>query len=325
MGNEHRLGGQEAPPAIISIFLGSQLEELVNRIVNGETNASPCAANTLDTGISTVPVFKKDTTDRNRTSPFAFTGNRFEFRMVGSADSIAAPNTVLNAALAEAFCNAADALEGAGDFEAACKAYIKESLTKHQRIIFNGDGYSQEWVEEAARRGLPNIKSMVDAIPALTKPDVVKLYEKFGIFTKAELESRAEIQYENYVSKIGIEAKVAIHMAGKHYIPTGIKFSTTLADSYAAVTAAGGDATVQQNLLQKVSTLTKQAQDALDELIVACNESDAIEDVAEMAHSYLHRVVPAMDALRTPVDELELIVDKSIWPVPTYGDLMFEV
>lgn len=161
----------------------------------------PCAANTLDTGISTVPVFKKDTTDRNRTSPFAFTGNRFEFRMVGSADSIAAPNTVLNAALAEAFCNAADALEGAGDFEAACKAYIKESLTKHQRIIFNGDGYSQEWVEEAARRGLPNIKSMVDAIPALTKPDVVKLYEKFGIFTKAELESRAEIQYENYVSK----------------------------------------------------------------------------------------------------------------------------
>lgn len=180
-------------------------------------------------------------------------------------------------------------------------------------------------MEEAARRGLPNIKSMVDAIPALTKPDVVKLYEKFGIFTKAELESRAEIQYENYVSKIGIEAKVAIHMAGKHYIPTGIKFSTTLADSYAAVTAAGGDATVQQNLLQKVSTLTKQAQDALDELIVACNESDAIEDVAEMAHSYLHRVVPAMDALRTPVDELELIVDKSIWPVPTYGDLMFEV
>ena len=325
VGNEHRLGAQEAPPAIISIFLGSQLEDLVNRIVSGEVNASPCASNTLDTGVSTVPVFQKDATDRNRTSPFAFTGNRFEFRMVGSADSIAAPNTVLNAALAEAFCNAADALEGAEDFESACKAYIKESLTKHQRVIFNGDGYSQEWVEEAERRGLPNIKSMVDAIPVLVQPDVIKLYEKFGIFTQAELESRAEIQYENYISKIGIEAKVAIHMAGKHYIPAGIKFSTSLANSYAAVTAAGGDASVQQNLLKKVSALTKQAQDALDELIAAYNESDAIEDVAEMAQSYLHRVVPAMAALRTPVDELELIVDKSIWPVPTYGDLMFEV
>ena len=325
VGNEHRLGAQEAPPAIISIFLGSQLEDLVNQIVKGEDNTSPCGTNTLDTGISTVPVFKRDATDRNRTSPFAFTGNRFEFRMVGSADSIAAPNTVLNAALAEAFCDAADALEGAEDFETACKAYIKDSFTKHQRVIFNGDGYSQEWVEEAERRGLPNIKSMVDAIPVLVQPDVVALYEKFGIFTKAELESRAEIQYENYVSKIGIEAKVAIHMAGKHYIPAGIKFSTTLAASYAAVTAAGGDASVQQKLLQKVGALTKQAQDALDELIVACNESDAIDDVAEMAQSYLHRVVPAMSALRTPVDELELIVDKSIWPVPTYGDLMFEV
>ena len=158
--------------------------------------------------------------------------------------SIAAPNTGLNTALAEAFCDAADALEGAEDFEAACKAYIKDSFTKHQRVIFNGDGYSQEWVEEAERRGLPNIKSMVDAIPVLVQPDVVALYEKFGIFTKAELESRAEIQYENYVSKIGIEAKVAIHMAGKHYIPAGIPFSTTLAASYAAVTAAGGDASV---------------------------------------------------------------------------------
>ena len=325
VGNEHRLGAQEAPPAIISIFLGSQLEDLVNRIVSGEANTASCSTNTLDTGVSTVPVFQRDATDRNRTSPFAFTGNRFEFRMVGSADSIAAPNTVLNAALAEAFCNAADALEGAEDFETACKAYIKESLTKHQRIIFNGDGYSQKWVEEAERRGLPNIKSMVDAIPVLVQPDVIELYEKFGIFTKAELESRAEIQYENYVSKIGIEAKVAIHMAGKHYIPAGIKFSTSLAESYAAVTAAGGDASVQQNLLKKVSALTKQAQDALDELIVAYNESDAIDDVAEMAQAFLHRVVPAMNALRAPVDELELIVDKSIWPVPTYGDLMFEV
>ena len=324
VGNEHRLGGQEAPPAIISIFLGSQLEEIVNNIVSGDSSAA-VSAGTLDTGVSTVPLFQKDATDRNRTSPFAFTGNRFEFRMVGSADSIAAPNTALNTVLAEAFCDAADALEGADDFEAACRAYIKESLTKHKRIIFNGDGYSDEWVEEAARRGLPNIKSMVDAIPALTKPDVIALYEKFNIFTKAELESRAEVQYENYVSKIGIEAKCAIHMAGKHYIPAGIKFSSTLAQSYASVSAAGVDASVQKELLERVSALTKKAQDALSDLITACDESDTIENAQELAQAYLHRVVPAMAALRAPVDELELIVDKSIWPVPTYGDLMFEV
>ena len=215
--------------------------------------------------------------------------------------------------------------KAADDFEAACRAYIKESLTKHKRIIFNGDGYSDEWVEEAARRGLPNIKSMVDAIPALTKPDVIALYEKFNIFTKAELESRAEVQYENYVSKIGIEAKCAIHMAGKHYIPAGIKFSSTLAQSYASVSAAGVDASVQKELLERVSALTKQAQDALSALITACDESDTIENAQELAQAYLHRVVPAMAALRAPVDELELIVDKSIWPVPTYGDLMFEV
>ena len=180
-------------------------------------------------------------------------------------------------------------------------------------------------MEEAARRGLPNIKSMVDAIPALTKPDVIALYEKFNIFTKAELESRAEVQYENYVSKIGIEAKCAIHMAGKHYIPAGIKFSSTLAQSYAAVSAAGVDASVQKDLLARVSALTKQAQDALSALITACDESDTIENAQELAQAYHNRVVPAMAALRAPVDELELIVDKSIWPVPTYGDLMFEV
>ena len=323
-GNDHRLGANEAPPAIISIFVGEELEAVIDAIASDSPYAGPVKMK-MDLGVDVLPKFSKDTTDRNRTSPFAFTGNRFEFRMVGSADSIAAPNTALNTVLAEAFCNAADALEGADDFEAACRAYIKESLTKHKRIIFNGDGYSDEWVEEAARRGLPNIKSMVDAIPALTKPDVIALYEKFNIFTKAELESRAEVQYENYVSKIGIEAKCAIHMAGKHYIPAGIKFSSTLAQSYASVSAAGVDASVQKELLERVSALTKQAQDALSALITACDESDTIENAQELAQAYLHRVVPAMAALRAPVDELELIVDKSIWPVPTYGDLMFEV
>ena len=323
-GNDHRLGANEAPPAVVSIFLGDELTAILDAIEKDEPY-SGTEKRVMKLGVHVLPKFIRDTTDRNRTSPFAFTGNRFEFRMVGSADSIAAPNTALNTVLAEAFCNAADALEGADDFEAACRAYIKESLTKHKRIIFNGDGYSDEWVEEAARRGLPNIKSMVDAIPALTKPDVIALYEKFNIFTKAELESRAEVQYENYVSKIGIEAKCAIHMAGKHYIPAGIKFSSTLAQSYASVSAAGVDASVQKELLERVSALTKQAQDALSALITACDESDTIENAQELAQAYLHRVVPAMAALRAPVDELELIVDKSIWPVPTYGDLMFEV
>ncbi|MCC8075774.1 MAG: glutamine synthetase III [Clostridiales bacterium] len=323
VGNDHRLGAQEAPPAIISIFLGDQLEALVEKIVDGD--APTVVPGELDTGVSTVPVLKKDATDRNRTSPFAFTGNRFEFRMVGSSDNIAGPNTTLNAIMAEAFCDAADALEGAEDFETACKAYIKDLMTKHQRIVFNGDGYSEAWVEEAARRGLPNIKCMVDAIPVLTQPDVVEMFEKFGIYTKTELEAREEVRYENYAKRIGVEAKVMIHMAGKQYIPSVIAYSTTLAESVAAVEGAGADASVQKELLNKVSALLKDAQAALTQLKKVYAETDAMDDVPEMARAYRYNVIPVMDALRAPIDELEMLVDSDYWPVPSYGDLMYDV
>ncbi|MCD7821620.1 MAG: glutamine synthetase III [Clostridiales bacterium] len=323
VGNDHRLGAQEAPPAIISIFLGDQLEALVEKIVDGD--APTVIPGELDTGVSTVPVLKKDATDRNRTSPFAFTGNRFEFRMVGSSDNIAGPNTTLNAIMAEAFCDAADALEGAEDFETACKAYIKDLMTKHKRIVFSGDGYSEAWVEEAARRGLPNIKCMVDAIPVLTQPDAVEMFEKFGIYTKAELEAREEVRYENYAKRIGVEAKVMIHMAGKQYIPSVIAYSTTLAESVAAVEAAGADASVQKELLTKVSALLKDAQAALTQLKAVYAETDAMDDVPEMARAYRYNVIPVMDALRAPIDELEMLVDSDYWPVPSYGDLMYDV
>ena len=324
VGNDHRLGAQEAPPAIISIFLGDQLDEVVRNIVSG-TEASGSSAGNLDSGVSTVPVLTKDATDRNRTSPFAFTGNKFEFRMVGSNDSIAAANTTLNAIVAEAFCEAADVLEKADDFESACKALVKEYMTKHQRIVFNGNGYSDEWVAEAARRGLPNIPSMVAAVPSLTTEKAVNLFEKFHIFTKVELESRSEVLYEGYAKVINIEAQTMLHMVPKHYIPATIRFTTELGSSIAAVTAAGADAAVQKELLAKVTTLLAQASAAKDALETVVAETNAIEDACTMANAFHDKVVPAMAALRTPVDALELLVDKDYWPVPTYGDLMFEV
>ena len=326
VGNDHRLGAQEAPPAIISIFLGDQLDQMVQSIVSG-TNHNGASAGSLNSGVSTVPVLTKDATDRNRTSPFAFTGNKFEFRMVGSNDSIAAANTTLNAIVAEAFCEAADVLEKADDFETACKALVREYMTQHQRIIFNGDGYSEEWVAEAARRGLPNIPSMVAAIPALTTEKAVNLFEKFHIFTKVELESRAEVLYEGYSKIINIEAQTMLHMVPKHYIPAVIRFTTELGNSITSVSTAcpGADVSVQTNLLNKISVLLAKTSAAMDTLKSVTAETNAIQDGCQMANAFHDKVVPAMAALRAPVDELELLVDKDYWPVPTYGDLMFEV
>ena len=327
VGNESRLGAQEAPPAIISIFLGDQLDDVVAQIVSNSESIKLLASGKLDSGVSTIPVLDKDGTDRNRTSPFAFTGNKFEFRMVGSSDSIAEANVALNAIVAEAFCQAADILEGAEDFHGACSRLIHDWMSQHQRIIFNDDGYSDEWVAEAVRRGLPNLPSMVDAIPALTTPKAEELYSKFGIYTKTELEARAEIMYETYVKMIKIEANTMIHMASKHYIPTAIAYTTRLGQSIAAV-ASGcpqADLTVQRKLLIQVSSYLADASAALDQLKPLMDRVDAIQDIKEMAHAYHDAVVPAMAALRHPVDELELLVDKDLWPVPTYGDLLFEV
>ena len=327
VGNEHRLGAQEAPPAIISVFLGDQLDSVIHHIVTNSDASSLLSSGRLDAGVSTIPVIKKDSSDRNRTTPLAFTGNKFEFRMVGSSDSVAEANVVLNAIVAEAFCQAADILEKAEDFHAACSSLIHTFFCDHQRVIFNGNSYSELWVEEAARRGLPNLPSMVDAIPSLTTPKAKELFTRFGIYTPSELESRAEIMYETYSKVQKIEAKTMIHMASKHYIPSVIHYTTRLANSVNAVTAAcpEADASVQKDLLVKCSTLLAQASKALETLKAILPQVDAMDDIRAMATAYHTQVVPAMEALRKPVDELELLVDKDLWPVPTYGDLMFEV
>ena len=325
--NGHRLGANEAPPAIISIFMGKQISEVLEKLAESTSddvlNMSGKSGLKLD--VAQIPEILMDNTDRNRTSPFAFTGNKFEFRMVGSADSIASPNTTLNAIVAEAFCEAADILEKADDFDIAVHDLIKKYLTEHQRIIFNGNGYSEEWVEEAARRGLPNIKSMVEASETLTTEKSIKLFEKFGIFTKAELESREEVLYETYSKTINIEALTMVDMAKKQYIPAVMEYTRTLADTVLAVKSAGADASVQTTVLKSISEKLAEAQAAETALEDKLAEAAGIEDPKKLAFFYKDVVHTAMDDLRTPVDELEMMVDKKVWPVPTYGDLIFEV
>ena len=324
-GNDHRLGANEAPPAIISAFLGEQLQSIVEQIIEkGEATESP-KGKTYVSGASTLPTFTMDATDRNRTSPFAFTGNKFEFRMVGSRDSIAGPNVVLNTIVAEAFSEACDVLEKADNFDEAVHDLIKKYATEHQRVVFDGNGYSDAWVEEAERRGLPNIRSMVEAIPALTTDKAINMFEKFKVFTKAELESRAEIKFESYAKAINIEARTMIDMASKQIIPAIIKYTKELADTVVAVKEAGADASVQAELLTEVSGLLAESKKALEALKVVTDQAAAMEEGEDQARFYHFDVVPAMEALRAPVDKLEMIVDKEAWPMPSYGDLIFEV
>ena len=326
VGNDHRLGGNEAPPAVISVFLGEQLEDVLEQLISTGTATHSKKGSKLETGVKTLPDFMKDATDRNRTSPFAFTGNKFEFRMVGSRDSISSCNVVLNTIAAEVFKEACDRLEAAPDFELAVHDLIKEYATDHQRIVFNGNGYAPEWEEEAKRRGLPILRSMVDAIPALTTEKSVKLFESFGVFTRAELESRAEIQYEIYAKAINIEAKTMIDIATKQIIPAVIKYTTVLAKSINEVKAVGDiDTSVQLGLLKETSKLLKETNAAMKVLGDLVAEYPSHEEGPDRAHFCRNRIVPAMEALRAPVDALEMIVDKEMWPMPSYGDLIFEV
>ena len=326
VGNDHRLGANEAPPAIVSMFLGEQLEDVVQQLVETGVAARALQGGKLDTGVSTLPNMDRDATDRNRTSPFAFTGNKFEFRSVGSSDSVADANVVLNAIVAEAFCDAADRLEKAEDFDIAVHDLIKEYMTAHQRIIFNGDGYSEAWVKEAERRGLPNIKSMVEAASALTTEESIALFEKFGIFTRTELQSREEILYETYSKTINIEALTMIDMAKKQILPAVNGYVRTLADAVTSVKAAGvTDASVQVEMLTEVSGLLAQARNAELTLEKKVAEAARLKNEREKAFFYKDQVFVAMKELRTPVDALEMLVDKSVWPMPTYGDLIFEV
>ena len=324
-GNDHRLGANEAPPAIISVFLGEQLEDVMEQLISTGEATHSLKGGKLETGARSLPELAKDATDRNRTSPFAFTGNKFEFRMVGSRDSIASPNIVLNTIVAESFADACDTIEQSDDFDKAVHDLIKEYATENQRIVFNGDGYSEEWVKEAERRGLPNIRSMVEAIPAMTTEKAVSLFERFRVFTKSELESRAEIQYETYAKAINIEARTMIDMASKQFIPAFIKYTKTLADTVNSVKAAGADASVQLDCLNKVTELMGETKTALDALVKVTDEAAAKEEGAVQANFYHSNVFPAMEALRAPVDKLEMIVDKEAWPMPSYGDLIFEV
>ena len=326
VGNDQRLGGNEAPPAVISVFLGEQLGDVLDQLISTGTATHSKKGTILETGVKTLPDFMKDATDRNRTSPFAFTGNKFEFRMVGSRDSISECNVVLNTIAAEAFKEACDRLEAAEDFDMAVHDLIKEYAIDHQRIVFNGNGYAPEWAEEAKRRGLPNLPSMVDAIPALTTDKAVKLFEEFRVFTRTELESRAEIQYEIYAKAINIEAKTMIDITTKQIIPAVIRYTTVLADSINAVQAVGAiDVSVQLDLLKKCSALLKSTNSAMNKLSKAVAKVPEIPEGRERAVYCKDTITKAMEELRTPVDELEMLVDKEMWPMPSYGDLIFEV
>ena len=326
-GNDHRLGANEAPPAIISIFLGEQLEDVVAQLIStGEATSSKTGGKLL-TGVSTLPDLNKDAKDRNRTSPFAFTGNKFEFRMVASSLSIAGPNMILNTIVADVLSDFADQLEKADDVDVALHDLIKKTLTDHQRVIFNGNGYSDGWVEEAERRGLPNMRTMVDAIPELTSDKTVEMFERLGVLNKVELESRAEINYESYSKAINIEAKTMVDMAGKKFIPSIIAYVTDLAASINEITSAceGVNVEVQTELLKNASDLLAQAQKALVKLKASIAEAATKEEGPEQAIFFKDVVKADMDALRAPIDELEPIVGKDYWPVPCYADLLFEV
>lgn len=326
-GNDHRLGANEAPPAIISIFLGEQLEDIVEQILANGTATHSNKGERMDIGVHTIPPIKKDATDRNRTSPFAFTGNKFEFRMVASSMSISGANTVLNATVADVLQKMADKLESSDDFDKAVDELIYETLKAHQKVIFNGDGYSDDWIAEAEKRGLPNVKTMVDATASLMDEKTIEMFERQHVYTRTELESRAEINYEAYSKAINIEAKTMIHMASKQYIPSVISYVTSLADSINSIAAAcpEADMSVQKSLLTKCSSLLAEAQNALSDLKKADVDANEMEEGKAQAEFFRDVVFKAMAALRSPIDELEMIVDKQYWPVPSYGDMLFEV
>ncbi len=328
-GNDLRLGGNEAPPTIISIFLGEQLDDIVRQIIEtGEAKTCKKKA-VMNMGAHSLPALNKDVTDRNRTSPFAFTGNKFEFRTVSSQQSIAGPNTVLNTIVAEELMLAADRLEKADkkNFEKEALKYIRELLTSHQRVIFNGDGYSKEWNAEAKKRGLPSAKSMVYANAAYTYPETVDVFGRHKVLSYVELASREEINYEIYSKTINIEARTMTEMASRLYIPSVIRYSKRLAETINEInkTGLGLSVKVQAKLLTEIIDLIEKAEEAKEALTVEIEKAAKVKDQKKKAIYYFEHVVPAMNTLRATVDALEVRVDKRFWPVPTYEDLMFEV
>ena len=328
-GNDHRLGGGEAPPAIISIFLGEELEGLIDSIIDG-TAYKASKAGMMDLGVPTVPVFRKDTTDRNRTSPFAFTGNKFEFRMVGSSQNVAMPNIVLNTAVAEEFRQFADVLEACEDGEAFDKKVaeiIRKTFTEHKRVIFNGNGYSEEWEKEAKQRGLPNLKTSVEAYKTFNSKENIELFRRQGVMSETEIVSRQEIMLENYSKVINIEALTMIEMVTRDVIPAVNAYTGRLAaDINAKTNALGeGSARVEKALAKKLVALCGDTYDLVQSLVSAEKTAASQESHVKMAESYLEKVIPLMERIRNKVDAMETLTATEYWPFPTYGELLFGI
>ena len=325
-GNDHRLGANEAPPAIISIFVGEELEAVIDAIASDSPYAGPVKMK-MDLGVDVLPKFSKDTTDRNRTSPFAFTGNKFEFRMPGSAENLSDANTILNTAVAKELKGYADELESAEDFTSAVIALVKRTIRDHRRVIFNGNGYTAEWEEEAAKRGLPNKKNTPAALPALIEPKNIALMEEFGVLTKVEMESRYEVELEHYSKIINIEALTMLEMARKQLLPAVNSYMSELANTAASKLAVSENISVRSETktLTKLSADADAMSDAVDTLQDAVDASKALPTEAEKAVAFHDNVLPAMDALRAAADDAETICGEDYWPLPSYSKMLYYV
>ncbi len=323
-GNDHRLGANEAPPAIISIFMGDELTDILEKLSKGQ-KVSAKGAQFVQVGVDTLPTFPKDNTDRNRTSPFAFTGNKFEFRMLGSSQSIAGPNVALNTIAAEALDEIATRLEMAKNKNAEVAEIIKDIYKKHSRVIFNGNNYSAEWREEAARRGLPNVTNAVDALKAFVTEKSIKLFEKYHVISHKEMHSRYDIYVETYAKQISIEAMVALDMVKKQFLPAAIEYATFLAESIATFKAVSVPSPVQEDLLVKVGALLTSAYKNLGNLEIGLGKAQGVADSVKRAEICRDKVATAITALRNDIDGLEMIVPRDMWPVPTYADLLFKL
>ena len=325
-GNDHRLGANEAPPAIISIFVGEELEAVIDAIASDSPYAGPVKMK-MDLGVDVLPKFSKDTTDRNRTSPFAFTGNKFEFRMPGSAENLSDANTILNTAVAKELKGYADELEGADDFTSAAIALVKRTIRDHRRVIFNGNGYTAEWEAEAAKRGLPNKKNTPAALPALIDPKNIQLMEDFGVLTKVEMESRYEVEMEHYSKIINIEALTMLEMARKQLLPAINAYMSEVANTAASKLAVSEAISVRSETktLQKLSADADTMSDAIDTLQAAVDAAKALEDESKKAVSFHDDVLPAMDALRAVADDAETICGEDYWPLPSYSKMLYYV
>ncbi|MBE6596933.1 MAG: glutamine synthetase type III [Ruminococcaceae bacterium] len=325
-GNDHRLGGNEAPPAIVSVFLGEELDMIIDSIVNGDEYESK-KAGIMDLGIPSIPTFRKDTTDRNRTSPFAFTGNKFEFRMLGSAQNIAMPNIVLNTAVAESFRQFADVLEDAEDFDEALTKLLRETFAAHRRIIFDGNGYSEEWEKEAKERGLLNLRTSVDAYKCFDLEKNIELFERHGVMSRVEVASRKDILFENYSKIINIEALTMIEMASRDILPAVSRY---IGDMAAAANAkqtliSGVSCLVETETVKKLSTLSEKTYRKIDELRRINDKAIKAGDYNKVAEICCNKVLPVMEELRALVDEMETLTASEYWPLPSYGDMMFRI